>query len=119
MLTNDLSPLTELAHGQLVLETAMTYDGITPVRIQAKKSEGRFDFSDDGGAVAAACVDPASVAFPDRIDVDEHHSVNVTRQGVVWLPGFARSSDQWLAKLPELVASGSLALYEALLELDD
>jgi hypothetical protein len=44
--------------------------------------------------------------------------VNVTRQGVVWLPGFARSSDQWLARLPELVAKGSLALYDALLELD-
>ena len=47
------------------------------------------------------------------------HSVNVSRQGVVWLPGFARSEDEWLAQLPGLVADGSLALYEALLELED
>jgi hypothetical protein len=90
----------------------------TPAEPRARKREGRFDFSDDGGAIAAAGVDPASLVFPDRIAIEEC-SVNVTRQGVVWLPAFARSSDQWLAKLPELVAKGSLALYDALLELDD
>ena len=47
------------------------------------------------------------------------YSVNVSRQGVVSLPGFARSSAEWLAKLPELVAQGSLALYETLLELEN
>jgi hypothetical protein len=38
---------------------------------------------------------------------------------VISLPGTSRSGDEWLAKLPELVAEGSLALYEALLELDN
>jgi hypothetical protein len=37
----------------------------------------------------------------------------------VWLPGLARSDAGWLTKLPEPVAAGSVALYEALLELDD
>ncbi len=88
------------------------------MRIRATKREDRFEFSDDGGAVAAAGVDGNQVTFADSIALAKY-SVNVSRQGVVSLPGLARSTDQWLGKLPELVAEGSLALYEALLELDD
>jgi hypothetical protein len=110
--------ISKLARAELILDMGLSYDGITPVRIRAKRSEGRFNFSDDGGAVAAAGVDFTRLAFPDRVAIGRY-SVNVTRQGVVWLPGFARSSDQWLAKLPDLVARGSIALYDALLELDE
>jgi hypothetical protein len=118
MLATDVSQFTRLARGEVILDPALSYDGTTPVQVRARWSEGRLDFSDDGGAVTAAGIDPASLVFPGRIVIGEC-SVNVTRHGVVWLPGFARSSDQWLAKLPELVAKGSLALYDALLELDD
>ena len=118
MASTQLSRLARLERGELILETELTYDGITPVRIRATKREGRFDFSDEGGAVAAAGVDPQRLDFPDRIEIGRN-SVNVSRQGVVWLPGFSRSEHEWLAKLPGLVAAGSLALYEALLELED
>jgi len=115
--TNDLSSLARRERGELVLDTALTYDGITPVRIRARKREGRFDFSDGGGAVAAAGADWRRVTFERSIAVGEC-SANVSRRGVVSLPGFTSSGDERLARLPELVAEGSLALYQALLALD-
>jgi hypothetical protein len=117
MLATDISSLRDSEGGELVLDTGLSYDGITPVRIRATKREGRFEFSDEGGAVAAAGVDGMQLRFADSIAMGKY-SANVSRQGVVSLPGFARSSDQWLAKLPELVAEGSLALYGALLDLE-
>ncbi len=117
MLAIDISSLRKAYHGEVVLDTGLTYDGIAPVRIRATTREGRFEFSDDGGAVAAAGIDWTRLRFPRSIAVGDH-SANVSSRGVVSLPGFARSSDEWLAKLPELVAEGSLALYELLLELD-
>jgi hypothetical protein len=118
MLATDISSLRKVERGELVLDTGLTYDGITPVRIRAKKRQGRYEFSDEGGAVAAAGVDRKQVRFPDSIATGKC-SANVSRRGVVSLPGFASSGDQWLARLPELVADSSLALYEALLELED
>jgi hypothetical protein len=118
MLATDISSLRKLERGELVLDRGLAYDGITPVRIRVTKREGRFEFSDEGGAVVAAGVDRTQVRFPDSIATGEY-SANVSRHGVVSLPGFARSGDQWLARLPGLVADGSLALYEALLELED
>ena len=118
MFVADTSSLTPLERGELLLDTGLTYDGISPVCIRVMKREGRFEFSDNGGAVAAAGIDCRRVIFPDRIPVEEY-SVNVSRQGVVSLPGFQRSSEEWLAKLPELVAAGSLALHQTLLELED
>jgi hypothetical protein len=100
-----------------VLETGLTYDGIAPVLVHVTKREGRFEFSDGGGAVAAAGVHPSRLRFDDRIAMGAY-DVNVSRKGVVSLPGFAGSGDEWLAKLPELVAEGSVLLYQALLELD-
>jgi hypothetical protein len=100
-----------------ILETGLTYDGIAPVRVHVTKREGRYEFTDGGGAVAAAGVRPSELRFEDRIDLGQY-DVNVSRKGVVSLPGFASSSPEWLAKLPELVAEGSVVLYEALLETD-
>jgi hypothetical protein len=118
MLATDITSLRTLERGELVLDTGLTYDGITPVRIRATKRHGRFGFSDEGGAVAAAGVEGTRLRFPESIAVGAY-SANVSRHGVVSLPGFARCSDRWLATLPALVAEGSLALYEALLELED
>ena len=101
-----------------ILETGLTYDGIAPVRVHVTRREGRYEFSDGGGAVAAAGVRPSGLRFDDRIELGEY-DVNVSRKGVVSLPGFASSSPEWLAKLPELVAEGSVVLYEALLEAED
>jgi hypothetical protein len=118
MLATGISSLSNVERGELILDTGLTYDGITPVRVRVTKRDGRLEFSDDGGAVAAAAVDVRRLSFPESIAMGEY-ATNVSRHGVVWLPGFARSGEGWLAKLSELVASGSIALYEALLELDD
>ncbi len=118
MLATDISCLKKVERGEIVLDTGLTYAGVNPVRIRATKRERRYEFSDDGGAVATAGVDPKQLTFADSIAMGEY-SVNVSRQGVVSLPGSARSSDEWLTKLPELVAQGSLAPYETLLELEN
>ncbi len=109
--------LEDVERGETVLDSGLTYDGITPVLVHVTRREGRFEFSDGGGAVAAAGVRPSQLRFDDRIVMGDY-SVNVSRKGVVFLPGFASSKAGWLAKLPELVAEGSVVLYEALLELD-
>jgi hypothetical protein len=101
--------------GNEILDTGLTYDGIAPVRVHVTKREGRYEFSDGGGAVAAAGVRASELRFDNRIAVGAYE-VNVSRSGVVSLPGFASSGDAWLAKLPELVAEASVILYEALLE---
>jgi hypothetical protein len=113
----ELQSLADVERGEIVLETGLTYDGIAPLRVHVRKREGRYEFSDDGAAVEAAGVRPSQLQFDDRIDLGDYE-VNVSRKGVVSLPGFTTSSDAWLAKLPGLVAEGSLLLYEALLELD-
>jgi hypothetical protein len=116
--TTDVSTLFAVERGELVIDTGLTYDGITPVRVRVTKREGRYEVSDDGGAVAAAGVDQGWLAFGERIDVGEY-CANVSRQGVVFLPGFARRGNDWISKLPGIVAEGSCALYEVLLELDE
>jgi hypothetical protein len=100
-----------------VLETGLTYDGTRPVEVRVTRRENRYEFSDAGGAVDAAGVDADELAFPDQIRLGRY-SVNVSGRGVVSLPAFGKSGDDWLAKLPGLVAEGSVVLYEALLELD-
>jgi hypothetical protein len=100
------------------VETGMTYDGDVPVRVRVRKREGRYNFSDDGGAVRAAGVDVRRVVLPRTIALGRY-SVNVNGRGVVWLPATSRARAEWLARLPGLVAEGSLALYEALLESAD
>jgi hypothetical protein len=109
--------LEDVERGETVVDSGLTYDGITPVLVHVTKREGRFEFSDGGGAVAAAGVRPSGLRFDERIVLGEHEA-NVSRKGVVFLPGFVSSSEEWLAKLSDLVAEGSVVLYEALLELD-
>jgi hypothetical protein len=104
--------------GEAWLDTDLTYDGLTPVRVHVVKREGRYVFSDDGAAVATAGVDPEDVDLAGPI-VQGPYSANVSRMGVVSLPGFRRSSPEWLDRLPDLVAGASRDLYSALLELDD
>ena len=104
--------------GEVMIDSGFTYDGITPVRVRVTKRERRYEVSDDGGAVAAAGVDHGWLAFGERVDVREY-CANVSRQGVVFLPGFAGRGNEWISKLPSIVAEGSCALYEALLELDE
>ena len=118
MLATDITHLRQVQRGEVVLETGLTYDGITPVTVRVAKRDGGWNFSDDGGAVETAGAEGQLLKFPGSIDLGDY-SANVSRQGEVSLPGFARSSDEWLNKLPALVAQGSLALYSALLEQEE
>ena len=118
MITTDVSTLFAVERGEIVIDTGLTYDGITPVRVRVTKREGRYEVSDDGGAVSAAGAERGWLQFDGRIAVGEY-CANVSRQGVVSLPGFDRRGNEWISKLPGLVAEGSCALYEALLELDE
>jgi len=99
-----------------VTVSSLTYDGLTPVSVRVTCRERRYTVSDDGAAVRAAGVQAGRLAFPDHIDFGDR-SVNVSRQGVVWLPAIA-PSDERLATICRLVERGSLALYEQLLELE-
>lgn len=118
MITTDVSALFAVERGEIVIDSGLTYDGITPVRVRVTKREGRYEVSDDGGAVAAAGAERGWLQFDERITVGEY-CANVSRQGVVWLPGGDRRGNEWISKLPGLVAEASCALYEALLELDE
>jgi hypothetical protein len=117
VIASDVLSLRGAERGELVLETGRTYDGVIPVRVRVVKREKKYSFDDQGGAVAAAGLGPPR-GFPGRLSVGAEREVNVSSRGVVSLPGFEGSSDEWLLELPELVAEGSVALYEALLELD-
>jgi hypothetical protein len=114
----DFAALAELDRGRLVAEPDLSYDGATPVRVRVAKRGGRYTLSDDGLAVDTAGVEPGELSFPDRIRLGEY-AVNVSRQGVVWLPAFAHQGVEWLERASALVARGSVVLYESLLNLDD
>jgi hypothetical protein len=100
---------------ELVLDTGLTYDGVTSIRVRVTKRDGRYRFSDSRGAIAAAGVDSEELTFPRRVPLGRYET-NVTRRGEVWLPAFARQEQAWLQRVVSLVAEGSLLLYEALLE---
>jgi hypothetical protein len=102
--------------GEVQIDSELTYDGITPVLLRVTKRDGRFKVTDEGGAVSGAGVAGRLVAYPERIALGEY-SVNVSRKGIVWLPAVS-PSDAWLETICSLVARGSVALYERLLELE-
>lgn len=116
MIATDISSLESLERAEVVLETGLTYDGLTPVLVYVSKRDRRYSVSDGGGAVAAAGVDVKRLAFDDQI-TDGRYAVNVSRKGVVFIPIGPRNADAtWIEKVVELVAEGSRTLYEALLD---
>lgn len=112
----ELKGLVTATRAEIALDSGLTYDGTRRVQLHVSKREGRYKVSDEGAAVSAAG-SPEDVTYPEQL-VFGDHSVNVTRKGIVWLPAVA-PSDEWLAKVCELVATGSVALYERLLDLDE
>jgi hypothetical protein len=102
--------------GEAVLDSGLTYGEQAPVLVVVTKRQGRYSFSDRGGAVEAAGRPPGWRDAADRIV--EEHTVNIGRNGVVGLPAVERRELAWLASLPDRIAQASLALYEELLDLD-
>jgi hypothetical protein len=112
-----VAELASVDHGELTVESGLTYDGTTPVLVRISKRDGRYRVTDDGRGVSAAGGAGWHVSYPEHLAFGEY-SVNVSRQGVVWLPAVT-PSDEWLATISALVARGSVGLYEQLLELDE
>jgi hypothetical protein len=96
------------------LDSGLAYgDGGPPVEVLVRRRPGRYLVSDDGRAVELA--GRREVAE----DVVAAHSLNLNRRGVVSAPAVPRHGAAWLDSLAARVADASLALYEALLELDE
>jgi hypothetical protein len=114
-----LSELATRDRVEFTIDTGLTYDPVTPVRVHVSKRDRRYGVTDHGAAVAAAGVDGNRVALPDRIAIGEY-DVNVSRHGIVFLSAVQPTED-WLFAICELVARGSIAVYEQLLDaaLDD
>lgn len=97
-----------------VVDTGLEYTPGDRVVVRVVKREGRTSVSDEGGAVARAGRPPGWRGVARRID--DELVVNVSRQGVIFLPAESR------AGLPEdvvvrRIGEASLALYQDLLEL--
>ena len=100
------------------LDSGLTYfDGGPPVEVLVRRRPGRYLVSDDGSAVEVAGRPAGWREVAD--DVIAAHGLNVNRRGVVSVPAVPRQGAAWLDSLTACVADASLALYEALLELDE
>ena len=98
------------------LDSGLRYGGTDPVLVHVSKRERRYSFDDRGAAVRLAGKPPGWREAADA--VVEEFVVNVSRQGVTFLPAVERREPSWLSALPQRIAEASLALYGALLELE-
>jgi hypothetical protein len=102
--------------GEVVLDSGLTYGGDRPARVRVEKRERRYEFSDDGAALAAAGTPRGWRAAADRIEAE--YVVNILRNGAVMLPAVEGRGLGWLASLPRRIAEASVAFYGELLDLD-
>jgi hypothetical protein len=109
-----LGALLGLERGEVVLDSSLRYTEGRPVEVAVKKRIHRYSIGDAGAAVALA--GKPRGWLPVAADVVEEFSVNVNRRGVVLV---GTVYPEMLARLVGQVARASLAVYEALLELDD
>ena len=99
---------------ELVLETGLSYREGEPVLVRLRRRGKRYDLRDDGRAVELA--GPPAGWRDGATAVVEAHGLNVSRTGVVFVPAVEGGVDRaWLTRR---VAETSLALYDALLELE-
>jgi hypothetical protein len=95
----------------------VTYDGHEAVRVIARRRGDWVHFSDDARAVELAGRPPGWLPVAERV-VSEL-ALNVNRRGVVFVSSPESRPEEWRRSLEERVADASLAVYEALLELDE
>jgi hypothetical protein len=97
-----------------VVDTGLRYTEGEPVLVRIRRRGRRFELRDDGRALELA-------GRPDgwrdgATQVVAAYELNITRTGEIFVPGFEGGADRdWLAGR---VAETSLALYDALLELE-
>jgi hypothetical protein len=103
-----------LERDDVVLETGLAYVEGEPVLVTSRKRGRRYELRDDGWAVELA---GRPRGWRERATaVVDAYDLNLTRTGVVFVPAVEGGVDRdWLVGR---VAEASLALYDALLELE-
>jgi hypothetical protein len=81
--------------------------------VVVKRREGRIQVTDEGAAAAEAGLPPGWKDVARRIELE--YCVNVSRQGVVFLPVVSRGPE--LTEVEERIATASRALRDELLDL--
>jgi hypothetical protein len=109
-----LEALAEVERGEIVLRSDLRYTEGEPVDVFVKKRLHRYAITDQANAVRLAGKSPGWLETAGQ--VVEDFSLNVNRRGVVCV---GTVYPRMLDKLTARIAETSLAVYEALLELDD
>ena len=99
---------------ETVRDTGLEYASGRPVRVRVRRRGIRYDMDDLGGAVDGAARPLGWLETAERVVAEE--GLNVNRQGRVFVQVVAGRDIDALART---VADTSLAVYDALLELDD
>jgi hypothetical protein len=102
--------------GEVELTSGLDYGDGEPVRVSVRKRGNRYDIDDRGRAVEKARVRGRRgwLELATRVATDD--ALNINRAGVVFVPAYEGRD---IAGLAERVAATSLAVYGALLELDE
>jgi hypothetical protein len=109
---------TPADRGERRLDPGLTYgDGGPPVEVLVRTRPRQRLVSDEGRAVELAGRPPGWLEVAQA--VVREHGLNLNRRGVVSVPAVSSRPAAWIDSLAARVADASLALYEALLELDE
>jgi hypothetical protein len=101
-------------HGEVTLDAGVDYTDGKPVRIRVRKRLHRYDFDDEGGAVALAGKPSGWHEMAERVVARE--GFNVNRAGVVFVQAV---ESRPLAALAVRLAYCSAAVFATLLELSE
>lgn len=98
---------------ETVVDSGRRYTEGRPVEVFVRKRGHRFDITDGGAALRLAGKPSGWLAAAER--VVEEFSLNVNRRGVVFV---GTVYPDWVEPLVARTAEASLAVYDALLELE-
>jgi hypothetical protein len=103
-------------HGETVIDSGLVYGGAGPVLVRIRKREHRYHLDDDGNAARLSGAPDIRDWLRVAEGAVEEESMNINRRGVVFVQ-VVEGRD--LAKPAGQVARASLAVYTALLEVDE
>jgi hypothetical protein len=99
-------------HGEIVVDTGLTYVEQEPVEIRIRKRYHRYDLDDGGKATRLGGKPPGWHPVADKVVAKE--GFNVNRRGVVFVQAVEGRD---LAALVRGLADSSVAVFAALLDL--
>lgn len=103
---------TREVRAEETITTGLAYRPGEPVMVTVTHRAQRTSVSDEGAAVRRAGKSAGWLAIAEQLKRDL--DVNITRQGLVWLPVVAAGPDE--QTVVERIAEASLTLYQALLD---